>query len=284
MTFHKKRFSCAIRQFFFLTALFIIMTGCSFGGIGGAYQQLRSRPLSQTDPNLRTCVFNPSYSIVHFPMHHFPTSGGHIPLEDKERVTRSQFQLFHTVVDYKRFQWDVAFFDEFTTIDDYNENFFRILHTEQGEFEGYRRIDGTKVYLQKKLQEAKFLFQAGMPPYYELLIPAQKEFLFNIGAGFTLYLLGEIPRIHKSISPGGWAQVKANTQSASGHFYLEGNRYWTHTFREQELQKEVLNFFHRFYRPGILILIAYGASHDFSDEFAGRPFQSGNNICLQWVQ
>ena len=98
-----------------------------------------------------------------------------------------------------------------------------------------------------------------------------------------MYLLGQIPKIHKVSSDGQFQLVKSQVMSPGGA-QIEGNEYWIFNFRERELQKEVLSFYMRNYHPRKLIFIAYGASHDFSDEFAGRPFQSGREICLGWYK
>ena len=283
MLFKKKSYFYNRIKFFCIALLTITMTGCSIGdSIGGAYQQMLSQPLSLTDPNLRTCVFDPNYAIVHFPMYHFPHNG-HYTLDDYERVARSQFQLFHTLLDYNRSHWDISLFEESFITDTYNEAYFRSLHSGQNTADAYKRIDGKVFNTGELLRKAEFLFQNGLPRYYEHLSPAQKDFLFNLGAGFTLYLLGEIPRIHKVISYSQFQLAKANLRDITGQIRTEGNHYWVFDFREQELQKEVINFYIRNYHPRKIIFIAYGAGHNFSDEFAGRPFQSGHEICLGWV-
>ena len=267
---------------FFATLLLTTAIGCSLGDpIGGVSQQTLSRPLSLSDPNFRTCVFDPGYSIVHFPMHHFP-SDGHYTQEDYELVARSQFQLFHTILNYNRSQWDISLFEESVITDTYNEDYLRSLQSGQRNGDQYTRIDGRSFQIAERLQTANNLFQNGIPGYYEHLTPPQKQFLFDMGASFTLYLIGEIPRIHKVISYNQFQVAKNNLRDITGQMRVAGNSYWIFDFREEELRKEVLSFYRQYYHPRKIFFIAYGTAHSFVEEFAGLPFQSGHELCLMW--
>ena len=168
-----------------LTGLALLTTaviGCSVGGdISGVYQQLLSQPLSLNDPDFKTCVFDPNYSIVHFPMYHFPPTG-HYNQKDFERVAHSQFQLFHTLVDYNRSHWDLSIFDESVIQDVYNPTYFQALSSGQRPGDYFTRIDGKRFYLQERLQTANRLFGQGLPRYYEHLSHSQKNFSFWHGS------------------------------------------------------------------------------------------------------
>ena len=247
----------------------------------GTLYQLTSQPLSLNYPELKTCIFDPQYRIVHFPMYHFPSSG-HYTAQTYEDVAQSQFQLLHTIISYNRSPGQLSVFDESIITDHYNKSYFQSLSSEKSSLGIYTRIDGQTFYIKERLETARQLFFNGFPKYYEYLSKPQKDFLFNMGASLTLFLLKQIPQIHKVISSESFSLVKANLLDANGMLQLEGNHYWLFDFRESELRKEVLHFFERNNHPQSIILIAYGAKHNFSDEFSGFPFQSGHNFCLNW--
>ena len=271
-----------MKSFFLLAALASTLTNCSMGTyMEGTLYQLASQPLSLNQPELKTCIFDPQYSIVHFPMYHFPSSG-HYTEQTYEEVAQSQFQLLHTIISYNRSPQQLSVFDENISTDHYNKSHFS-LSSGQSSLGIYRRIDGQVFYIKERLERARQLFLNGFPIYYEYLSKPQKDFLFNMGASLTLYLLKEIPQIHKVISPESFSIVKANLLDANGMLRLEGNNYWIFDFRENELRKEVLHFFQRNKSPQSIILIAYGAKHDLSNEFLGYPFQSGHSFCLDWL-
>ena len=96
-----------------ISGLFGSLLNCSIGssGGGGVYR-LGARPLSHYNGHLVTCVFEPNYPIVHFPMWHHPPSQRHYTAQEYETVSMSQFQLLHTILDYNRSPIDLLVFDE----------------------------------------------------------------------------------------------------------------------------------------------------------------------------
>ena len=267
-----------------LLSALLTLTNCAVGSYpSGTLYQLSSQPLSQSDTSFRTCVFDPSFSIVHFPMWHFPCKKGHISVQRYERITRSQFQLLHTILDYNLSPRPLAVFDERFTEDTYNELYFQNLSAGLLSSPTHRRCDNHVFQMNAQLRIVQQRFPNGVVPrYYEHLSPPQKDFLFNLGGPFTLYLLGRIPRLHKVISPESFLLVTSRVYTPTGQIRLEGNEDIVYGFRENELKKEVLQLFHSNYNPQRLIFIAYGVHHDFSDEFRGYPFQSGKAFCLNW--
>ena len=262
----------------FILFLILGLVNCQIGSGPAGVFQLRSRFLSLNNPELRTCIFDPYYSIVHFPMYHFPAEGNYSS-QDKELTVHSQFQLLHTIIDYKRSGRAFFVFEE-QAITDYTPAYYQNLLS--GQIRGeYTRMDGQIFHLNERIQTAKNLFRNGFPNYYEYLSPQQKDYLFNMGASFTLYFLGEIPQIHKVISREKFKLAEANLRDSSGR--IRKNNYWIYNFRELELRNEVLNFRRNHGSQGI-IFIAYGASHNLYDEFAGFPFQSSHNFCLNWLE
>lgn len=265
--------------------LFVLtLNHCAIGGYpDGALHQLTAQPLSLNSSALRTCVFDPHYSILHFPMSHTPPSKGHYTPQIWTEVVLSQFQLLHTILAYNRSrQRQLLLFDENIVSDSYNESFFQALRAGQAPHASYTKLNGDVFYMEERMRTAQNFFTGGIPRYYEHLSQPQREFLFHTGASITLYLLGEIPKIYKVISPEKYALLKANLQTTAGHIQIEGNSYWVFTFRELELRQEALRVFQQNPGFGRVILIAYGSAHDFSDEFTGYPFQSGHNFCLTW--
>ena len=288
MFFLRKNFSSFQIKFcliFFMTFLF---SSCetNYSGTNTARTQykINSRTLSLKNQHFRTCIFDDVYPIVHFPMYHTPTDGQYTQ-KTFELVAQSQFQLLHTILDYNRSSWDLVVFDEHFSTDFYNETFFKALLSRNPQVWSakYTKLDGRTFQLGERLSTARALFTS-FPGYYEYLSIPQKQFLFDMGASFTLYLLGELPKIYPVISKQNFDLVKSQSVR-NGRFDLQDSRaqYWIYTFREDELKKEVLNFLQRNYQARKKILIAYGAKHDFLDDFRGYFFQSGHSFCLPWI-
>lgn len=273
-------------KFFIFPAVFALtLTNCTIGGHeSGTLHKISSRRLSVKNIQLRTCVFDPQYRIVHFPMYHSPPTG-HYTRQVYEEVAQSQFQLLHTILDYDRSpSRELSVFDENITSDNYNKNYLQAISSGQASADTYTKLDGRTFQMGERLRKAEQLFKrTGFPAFYEYLSPPQKDFLFHTGASFTLYLLGEISRIHKVISSSNFSTIRARLLGPGGVLRLTGNDYWLFDVREGELRREVLNFLQRNHNPRALVLIAYGAKHNFSNEFTGYPFQSGHNFCLKWL-
>lgn len=273
-----------IQLFFISSVIILLLTNCTLGTYQqGTFYHLSATALSTNNAHLKTCIFDPHYSIVHFPMYHFP-SNGHYTTKEYEKVTQSQFQLMHTIIHYNRYPYRHLFvFDENIVTDYYDQNYFALLSSGGANSDTYQRSDGRIFQIRERQNTARQLFSSGFPKYYEHLSKLQKDFLFNTGASLTLYFLGEIPKIYKVISPESFDLVKRNVQNLYGQVELEGNDYWVFDFREEELRKEVVNFLQKNNSSKNIILIAYGATHNIADEFANWPFQSGHNFCLNWL-
>ena len=269
----------------FLSSFFFI--NCTIGVYQpGTVYQIQSRSLSFNDPELRTCVFDPHYSVVHFPMYHEPPATEQSSSQVYELVAKSQFQLLHTAIDYQRsLRGDLAVFDEHITSDSYDANYIQALENGLAESDTLTKLNGTVFRYSERYRRAKNLFRQGFPSHYEYLNELQKKYLSDMGASLTLYFLQEIPRIYKVISSEKMKIVKANLV---GNFAVasevSANNYWIFTFRDRELRREIDKFYQKspFYKG--LVFIAYGAKHDFSDDFVGLPFQSGRDFCLRWNQ
>lgn len=266
--------------FFILSPLSFTNCGTYAPYTGGTYYQLTSRELSSNNPYLRTCIFEPQYFIVHFPIYHFPADADLDP-QKYEDTAQSQFQLLSTLLDYsKASHIKLSVFDENTVKDGYNPQYLQELAAGLRPRDTYTRVDGLEFSLQNLLAQAKAFFSHGPPLYYEQLSSGQKNFLVEHGAIFTLYFLGVISQIHKVIQPHHFSMVNQRVRDANGQVRFEGNDYWIFDFREMALREEVNNF--RLYNPHRTCFIVYGAEHDLSDDFAGYPFQSGHDFCLNW--
>ena len=253
---------------------------------------LQPKSLSQTDPSFKPCIFQPQTRIGYFPMYHFPTTG-QWDNEVLERVSKSQFQLLHTILNYSSAGGPgVAVFDEHITSNMFNRGTFRLLQKGRGRGFTYTRVDGRRFNLQERYQTARFLFGRSIPLYYNHLREDQKRFLFETGASKTLYYLNHILQIHKVIEPSEYRLVidrmRRQAGGAAAFLYAASQtgahssdaQYFLYGYREEKLRFQVDGFFHR--NPGFrgIVLIAYGAEHRFSDDFQGYLFERGP--CLAW--
>ena len=264
---------------FVLVSSLFVLTNCSLGTyVEGTLHKISARPLSLNNPELKTCVFDPQYRIVHFPMQHYPPDG-HYSDQQYEDTVQSQFQLLHTIRDYNRSPWQLYVFDENITADGYDQNYLQ--NVSRGNITGtYKFLDGRVFEIKEQIKRARREFHR-IPPYYENLTKTQKNFLFNMGASFTLYFLGEVPKLYKVITPEGYKIIKAHL-TPGNVFQPVGKNHVIFGQREWFLKNEVLDFYNRNYSSKMLIFIAYGANHNFYDEFSGLPFQSGHGFCLSW--
>ena len=265
----------------------LFFTACRTGGLPpGYFQATVARNLTQlaNDPYFQTCVFDPGYSIVHFPMQHRPKDTRGITEAKYESIVRSQFQLLHTLIDYNRnLGGQIAVFDEHVTYTDfYTPQYYSELAG------GMRPTDSFSLgrtepplLLSERLRTAQALFGNGFPAYYEHLTPQQKEFLWTMGASLTLYLTGELSQVHKVITKDDQNYVEANLNNNFTEENLNNNLHLVLDYRNQALVREVNEFYRQGYNPR-LVFIAYGKAHHFSNYFAGYPFQSGHDFCLNW--
>ena len=253
-----------------------------------------SLPLSFTNTYLKPCKFDLGTDIGHFPMFHYPASKETDPVKSKrafEIVTRSQFQLLHTILFYKN---NVAVFDETINSDTYNEHTLTELREGKNKTQ-VTFIDYTTYDLQERYNTTISLFYTGVPQYYEHLTPQQKDLLFKMGGALVAYFMGHIPNIHKVIHQDDFQVAREKLHALSQRYgglskLLEVTKgqdsvrdYWLFKYREEKLQKEVVNFHqHRASFKG-LILISYGADHDFSDDFGGYSFETGSH-CNSWKE
>lgn len=268
---------------FNLFLFLFIFNSCNIGSPSpGFQQQVSSRELSLNDPNLRTCVFDPGRLVVHFPMYHAPSEVRNVSVEGFERVVRSQFQLLHTLLDYNRSYIRLAVFEESVITDLFNEDYINQIKQNSASADTFTRLDGTRFFIANERRRAVNLFQGGFPAFYEQMNPEQKKILWDLGASKTLYLLEEIPRLYSVIAFNEFELVKSQLGGDFSGANIQQNSYWVFTYREQRLRDRILFF--RSQNPSWngLVFIAYGRNHDFSDDFAGYPFQSGHSFCLAW--
>lgn len=271
--------------YLFLTSLLFFLTHCDVSSVSSSVPTApREIPLSQEDPLLRTCIFQPQTRIAHFPMYHFPATGKHDDFL-REKVSKSQFQLLHTILTYLP---HVAVFEENVTTNTFGPGTFQALIQGQGQNFTYTRADGVIFNLQERYNTARNLFHGGIPLYYNHLGKLQKEYLFQTGASMTLYYLGHILQIHKVIEYEEYQVVIDQINQMGGvEQFLRSNspnsKYYIFDYREEKLRLQVEGFFAQ--NPGFqgLVLIAYGAQHEFQDDFAGRYFEfEKGSACLQW--
>ena len=229
--------------------------------------------------------------MAHFPMFHYPPTGYQGDQALLDQVSRSQFQLLHTILAYRA---NIAVFSESVLSDAYNVNTYSNL--EQGiDRTTFEYSDGTGYSLQERYHTARNLFPQTVLQYYEHLNPGQRMFLFETGGALTAYLLGQIPQIYKTAAEEEANLAYNNLNRISCARYRcnlellfnarEGADqeldYWRSHYREEQLSREVRQFYLQNPSFNGLILIAYGAAHKLQNEFQGYSFSDGS-YCLSW--
>ena len=247
-------------------------------------------PLSLSIPGLKSCQYGGHTRIAHFPMFHYPPTGFAGDQTVFEQVSKSQFQLLHTIMAYKP---SIAVFSEDVASDYYNTQTYSHLKQNIDETE-FELLDGTRFKLQKRYNTAWHIFPRSVPQYYERLAPSQKDFLAYTGGSKTAWLLGQILHIYKTISEQDRLAFIANLNRISqlryqGNLELLFNTpensdperdWWLLHFREQKLKQEVDAFYRQNPSFSGLILIAYGVNHKLHNEFP-VGFSDGS-FCLAW--
>lgn len=271
-------------RWLFLPVLIGSLVNCAVPSGTGTPVRPQQLPLSLKDPLFKTCIFSPQARIVHFPMYHFPPTG-EFDSALKEKVTKSQFQLMHSILAYFP---HIAVFDEHLTTSEYNQDLFELLESGRAGKSSYTRADGEEFNLQKQFYEARRQFRTGVPQYYEHLTPRQKNYLFHVGASMTLYFLKHVLQLHRVINPSDFQVVIDEIDRHGGikkyfQTHSSPDDYYIYKFREGKLKLQVLEFFRiNSWFPG-LALVAFGALHKFNDDFKGFFFESGKSAgCLAW--
>ena len=272
--------------------IFFAMTACGFEPFRTPSTGVRPQPLppshlplkvlSLYDSSFTTCNHHPQTKIFHFPMYHFPTDGRSTKASF-EIVVRSQFKLLHTILNN---YGNVVIFEEQVAHDHYNSETIKRSGTLS-----FTRLDNQRFFWSERIQLARRIFRT-VPLYYEHLTNEQKQYLYNTGGVLTLFFMGHVDHVYKTITSNDFDKALHNLIALS-RSYKNGlselislpagqNRqsdYWLYDYRENKLKLEVLKFYQQNPNYRGLILIAYGANHDFSDDFAGFSFATGNH-CL----
>ena len=276
--------------------LTLFLTGClpSQTPFSTGHSNPKSLRLSLNNPQFTSCQYPGNTRIAHFPMFHYPPTGFGEDQRELERVSKSQFQLLHTIISYRP---NIAVFSEGILTDHYNRHTYSQLR--QGtDRTTFSRLDGTVFQLQERYNTAQSLFPGKVTQFYEHLTSSQKKFLAYTGGSLTAWLLGQIPgnHIYKTATEQDMEAVTSNLNRISltkynGNLNLlfntpEGNDqerdYWLLHFREKRTFEEVSRFYRQnpSFRGFGLVLIAYGANHRFNDEFSSN-FSDGS-FCLRW--
>lgn len=242
--------------------------------------------LSIYSKDFTTCQYPPQAKIFHFPMYHTPPEG-YLGAEVFDQVTRSQFQLLHTIISN---YGNIVIFEEGAHSDLYNKE--NLLNPGSASF---TRLDQKIFFWSERKHLAQSIFKS-VPLYYEHLTQPQKQYLYDTGGSLTLFFMGYVDQIYKVISRENFS-IAINNLNRLSSSYRGGFKelvglprganpqrdHWLFNYRENELKKEVLNFYQKKPNYQGVVLIAYGANHDFSDDFAGFPFSRGIN-CTNWLQ
>ena len=275
-------FKIFYRFFLFFSAIFFV--NCSVPITPMSSRSPLEQSLSLTDPLFKNCIFQPQTRIAHFPMYHFPPDKNY-DAALREKVVKSQFQLLHTILTYFP---NVAVFDENVTANVFGPKVFQALQQGLGGDSHYERADGQVFHMQERYNTAQNLFHADIPMYYDRMGEIQKEYIFQTGGSMTLYFLGHIRQLHKVIDLDEFQIILRQIEKYGGvEKFLRSvstdsnSRYYIYGFREERLKFQVETFFN--INPSFhgISLVAYGADHDFRDDFTGYYFEEGRH-CLQW--
>ena len=229
-----------------------------------------------TPPPLEIPTFNQDTQIIHLPQNHKGPS--HI----KELVTISQFQITHTILKTINQGEEVVVFDEGQKEDKINISIMyaliygwidlssikkklEFMSPDEIEAHWIKSLKNIKEQVRKQIKNG---FPEGIPQAYEKLSLEQKDLLYKYGASNTLLYLGKIDQIHSSIT-------KKEEEIALKNYDLSEEEYWAFDFREEKLKEKVVSLLSKNPNDKRKIFIIYGASHDFSDEFANYTFERG---------
>ena len=275
----------------FLSCCFLLLANCGVGG-----NVYRTPPVTVTAPTFKvlslhdsrftTCNYPPHFKIAHFPMYHFPPDGKFKP-SSFELITHSQFQLLHTILNNHN---NIVVFEESVQHDVYTRENLNSLNNYY-----FIRSDQKKFEWNERQNLAKHLFPT-IPLYYEHLTEPQKQYIYDTGGVLTLFFLNQIHKIYKTITRAdfdvAWQSLIKESERLNSTFNdilstpKGQNRtidYWVFEYREQKLFQEVSKFYQKNPNYKGLVLIAYGINHDFSDDFLGYSFSTGNH-CVQWLK
>lgn len=214
------------------------------------------------------CKFDRNSRILHFPQMHWRPEFRDNPLAI-DQVARSQFDLAHFLVENPEY---VVF--------------------KEGLFEDI----GPKAYADQEKDPrslvlvARMIFPRGIPNKFDELSNLQKEFLAEIGAGLTLFYLGTIKEIHRTITPDeshridGAIEKKASELGGLSSSILaqhpEISRLIFHD-REMAASQEVKSFLEKKNTDSkAKVLLVFGSAHDFSAYFTHYSFSVSRSCGL----
>ena len=194
---------------------------------------------------------NKNIKVTHFQqVHEHPSIK--LPHYITPMISKSQFHILQTLLDYQRQGKKFVVFDE-------------------------EEVNEVRAGIQKNSSNKISKAFQSIPKSHKLLSSEQKKILIKKGAARVLYFLDRINHIHKVISDRDWSLFKSHRIHA---FF-----YFMHAFREKKLKEEVDFFLNEYKKKhekdydGEIVII-YGAAHNLSDEFKDCSFQTVNTFYL----
>ena len=223
-------------------------------------EPLMSQSISHTAPQIKTMIPQEDTKIFYLPQAHG------LDEEDPRNplVRLSQFQIARSILSYINSGLKFVIFYE------------GIKGTSL--WEGLKNNDFIS---QTKIEEIKNAFPDGIPLVYEDLTEKQKILLFEWGAIYILYSLGELNNIYPVISDEDYSLFSKN-RSVFSRLYWTNNDYWTHEFRELKLKEEVNIFLKENPNYDGKIIIVYGAGHKLEKTFQNYSFERGFSLYEQF--
>jgi len=132
---------------------------------------------------------------------------------------------------------------------------------------------------------AETIFPNGMPDNFEELSAVQTEFIAELGASKTLFFLGEVDHVQRSMDPKVSQQIDAEIQQLQKQYgpdlevmveYDPKLRYLIFEARENELYKEVQETTKKPENAGKPVVVIFGGAHDL-----GRGLSAENGFNLR---
>ena len=241
------------------------------------------KTLTTTKPPLTTIPFDEDKQIIHLPelQYHKIEPSKKIPLFEL-----GQFQLLHTLLDYKKTGKEfVVFFggrilfdfeSEWADINSEDSQSILIAH------------EGKHVQLKDVIIQAREVFlkegSLNIPDKYEDLNLKQKDFLFKQGAVNLLYYLQEIDKVYKVMTELEYNEYVSNRDNPDPNHPKCGTmRCWDYDYVESKIKEHVVYFLEAYKRNHKKdyegkIFIIHRLEHDLDVEFSDYSFDRGEQV------
>lgn len=267
-------------------------------------------PLTKTTQALlkKECRIPLGTQIVHYPMIHKKTD----IFNQKENYPEYLDQFFDNLASYSQFIL-TNILRNYSNIHIFYEGLSRTFTSDmlkKGVITSVIEYENNLTKITQ--QDIAALFKNGIPSRFSLLSRQQKIVISQIGGGMLAFMLGHIDQIHRVVSPEKQGPIRSQIQTSIENYNqimeelrpaatglqkpppspadLENKYAQLDTaqaeiehlifdVREQALQAEVERFISQQPHSSTLVLIAYGAAHELSDNFSSSRFYELPHAC-----